>query len=173
MSSLSIAAIGRILEETGTSWALIGGHAVNVWVEPRATADIDITVAADPAGLERLRRALEAAGLRVELDLGAEQPSGPDFIRLVSADRAVVLEVQHAKTRLQASLLDRAVRHGDVRVATVEDLLVLKLIAYRSKDRADLVSLARLPALDWAYVETHARAWGVYDRLARLRDAFD
>lgn len=102
---------------------------------------------------------------------GATEPSGPDFLRYVSDDRRVVVEIQTAKTRLQRDTLRRAVRQGDARVATPEDLLVMKLIAFRTKDRADLIALVSLPGLDWPYVEDHAREWGVLERLARLRAA--
>ena len=56
-----------------------------------------------------------------------------------------------------------------MRVATVEDLIVLKLIADRTKDQADLEGLLALGALDWAYVERWATTWGVLDRLRSKR----
>jgi hypothetical protein len=36
---------------------------------------------------------------------------------------------------------------------TPEDLIVMKLIAHRPKDRIDLLGLVALPGLDWSYVE--------------------
>lgn len=171
MSDLDIDAVFGLLDASGVPWALIGGHAVNAWVEPRATADVDVTCAADPAGLERLRAVLEAAGLRADRVHGATEPSGPDFLQFVSEGRRLVVEIQTAKTRLQRDTLQRAVRHGSARVATPEDLLVMKLIAYRTKDQADLIALVGLPGLDWPYVEEHARDWSVLERLLRLRAA--
>lgn len=171
MSPLDLDAIYRLFDAAGVPWALIGGHAVNAWVEPRATADVDVTCAADSAGLERLRAVFDGAGLKPERVHGATEPSGPDFLRYVSDDRRVVVEIQSAKTRLQRDTLRRAVRQGDARVATPEDLLVMKLIAFRTKDRADLIALVSLPGLDWTYVEDHAREWSVLERLARLRAA--
>ena len=171
MSPLDLDAIYRLLDAAGVPWALIGGHAVNAWVEPRATADVDVTCAADAVGLERLRVVLDEAGLRPERVHGAEEPSGPDFIRFVSDDRRVVVEIQTAKTQLQRDTLRRAARQGDARVATPEDLLVMKLIAFRTKDQADLIALVGLPGLDWPYVEGHALDWGVLERLAHLRAA--
>ena len=89
---------------------------------------------------------------------------------IASADRSLLIEVQAAKTDLQHEVIRRAVRVGDgPAIATVEDLLVLKLIANRPKDRGDLVGLAALPGIDWAYVERWAAEWGFGAALAHLR----
>jgi hypothetical protein len=124
-------------------------------------------VVADAQALSRLGAALEANGFSLERQVGGEVPSGPDFLRYVSPP--VVIEIQTAKTRLQHSVVSRAASADGVRIATPEDLIVLKLIADRPKDRADLDGLASLPSLDWAYVERWADEWSVADRLARLR----
>jgi hypothetical protein len=55
------------------------------------------------------------------------------------------------------------------RVATPQDLLILKLIAYRSKDRIDLEGLVGLPSIDWSYVEKQCKDWDVLDRLDEVR----
>lgn len=160
--------VARILSGANADYALIGGHAVNVVLEPRFTADIDITIAADPAALARVRSALLAAGFRVEREHGAAQPSGPDFVRFVD-DEGTILELQTAKTALQRAVIARANDHGGVRVATAEDLVVFKAIANRPKDQIDLLGLVRLPNIDWVYVDAQARDWGVEPVIARAR----
>lgn len=164
-----LALIATVFDAAGLGYALIGGHAINAWLEPRFTADVDVTVAADPAAFARARAGLEAAGYRVNTLDGADQPSGPDFVRFVRGPGDPPIELQAAKTELQHRLIARAGRDGGVAIATVEDLIVLKLIAHRPKDLADLAGLLALPAVDWAYVEGRAREWDVADRLARLR----
>lgn len=164
------ALVARVFGEAGLAYAIIGGHAVNVWLEPRFTADLDVTVAANPAALARARAGLEAAGYVVTLEHGAGLPSGPDFVRFTRGPHDPPIEVQAAKTRLQEELIARARREPDgVLVATPEDLIVLKLIAHRPKDLADLAGLVILPGIDWPYVEERARDWEVLDRLDRLR----
>jgi hypothetical protein len=80
------------------------------------------------------------------------------------------VEIQAAKTALQHDVVCRARTSSEgVRVATPEDLIVLKLIADRPKDRQDLLGLVALPDLDWAHVERWAAEWDVADRLASLR----
>jgi hypothetical protein len=163
-----IASLARLFERGKIGYALIGGHAVNVWLEPRFTADVDVTVQATPAELARLTELLATGGYAAVRSHGADLPSGPDFVRFASWDGTATLEVQLAKTEFQREVIRRA-SSGSVRVATPEDLIVMKLIANRPKDRVDLAGLLRLPALDWDYVERWAGEWGVLEELKRLR----
>ena len=168
----ALATVARLLEQAAVPYAVIGAHAVNAWVEPRITADIDVTVQADGEAINRLEHVLAAAGWSVARKYGATQPSGPDFVRFVSEDGVITVEIQTAKTDLQRELIHRAIVAGDgVRVASAEDLIVLKLIANRPKDQIDLAALAGLPDVDWTYVERWADAWRVSDALRRLRVA--
>jgi len=77
-----------VLDPLGVPYALIGAHAVNVWLEPRFTADVDITAASTPEEMERLRQGLVAAGFHVAREHGAALPSGPDFVRFAAPDGA-------------------------------------------------------------------------------------
>jgi hypothetical protein len=157
------------LESAAISYAIIGGHAVNTWLEPRFTADVDLTVAAGPEDLMRMNQALEKAGYSIARQHGATLPSGPDFVRWLSGAGDVV-EVQVAKTDLQREVVRRAiVAESGARIATKEDLIVLKLIADRPKDRIDLEGLCALDGNDWSYVERWAREWDVVSRLERFR----
>ena len=166
--------ISQLLAEAKVPYALIGGHAVNVWLEPRFTADIDVTIDAGAAEMEELKRVLLREGLTLEIEHGGDLPSGPDFLRFASKDRSVLLEIQAAKTELQREVLRRARPTEDgVRVATVEDLILLKLIADRAKDQRDLDGLRRLPDIDWSYVERWAEEWELTAQLAGLREPRD
>ena len=162
--------VARILDSVGASYVVIGGHAVNCWLEPRLTGDIDVAVSGNRAQMEALRAALLSEGFRVTREHGAEAASGPDFVRFVSADGETVIEKQAAKTEFQREVIRRAVSTPEgVRVATVEDLIVLKLIADRTKDQADIEGLLNLGTLDWEYIEKWAAIWGVSERLHRMR----
>ncbi|KKL97764.1 hypothetical protein LCGC14_1831140 [marine sediment metagenome] len=165
----SFVSIQKALQRAGVDYAVIGAHAVNAWVEPRFTSDFDITVQAGQQALERLEKVLAQEGLTAVAQEGADQPAGPDFVRFTSRDGSIDLEVQIARTEFQSEAITRARTAGDLRVATPEDLIVMKLIAYRTKDRADLAGLVELPDVDWDYVERWAAEWDVSDRLARVR----
>ena len=161
--------ISELFDRAGVEYAVIGAHAVNAWLEPRATADLDITVCANPDEHRALRKSLEEAGYTVSRTDGTALPSGPDFVRFHAEDRALTIEVQTAKTELQRSLVKRAVRtKSSLRIATPEDLIVLKLIAYRAKDRIDLLGLVRLEDLDWTYIREWVAIWQLEGKLDEL-----
>ncbi len=167
-----LALLGEILARSGVAYAVIGAHAVNAWLEPRFTADIDVTAAANAAEMERVTRAFADAGYEVVQRYGVNAPSGPDFVRFAAPGNPLVVEIQAAKTGFQQEVIRRAATsNGGPRVATPEDLLVLKLIADRPKDQVDLLGLAQLPGLDWCYVEHWADEWEIRERLDRLRAA--
>lgn len=153
--------------------ALIGGAAVNTYVEPRYTKYIDLTVAADPNAVETLTALLRDAGFVTIRNQPGEASSGPDFVQLTREATHDIVDLIVAKTPFQRLIIQRAVRgEGQwLPVATPEDLIVLKLIANRSRDRLDVEELARLQRIDWAYVEEWAATWGVGDRLKALRTA--
>jgi len=162
--------IAQVFADAELPYALIGGHAINAFLQPRFTADIDLTVQADPRALARVRAAFEAAGYRVVDEHGALLPSGPDFVRFHGGPDEPPIELQVAKTSFQEGLIVRASKEGPgLAVATAEDLIVLKLIANRPKDLADLAGLVELSGLDWGYIEDWAREWDVLNRLARVR----
>jgi len=166
----ALARVASLFEAARVPYAVIGAHAVNAWIEPRLTADIDVTAQISSADLARLQAQLEAARFRLTRVEGMELPSGPDFVRFASDDAPVVVEIQAAKTDLQRAVIARAIRAEDgVRVATAEDLIVLKLIANRPKDQVDLQGLVALPSLDWRYIERWAAEWEVFELLHRLR----
>jgi len=166
----ALARVASLFEAARVPYAVIGAHAVNAWIEPRLTADIDVTAQISSADLARLQAQLEAARFRLTRVEGMELPSGPDFVRFASDDGTVVVEIQAAKTDLQRAVIARAIRAEDgVRVATAEDLIVLKLIANRPKDQVDLQGLVALPSLDWRYIERWAAEWEVFELLHRLR----
>jgi hypothetical protein len=62
----SLADLARILEGSSVDYALIGGHAVHVWLDPRFTADINLTLQAGVAAMTRLKA--RAGGGRIHFD---------------------------------------------------------------------------------------------------------
>lgn len=162
--------LAGLLDAAGIEYALIGGHAVNTWLEPRFTADVDLTIEAGIEQMDRLTEVLLEAGFDQGILEGADQSSGPDFARFTSSNPRLVLELQAAKTALQESVITRARTTADgLRVATPEDLILLKLIANRPKDRIDLTGLCARPDLDWDYLREWARRWEIEASLEALR----
>ncbi len=164
--------IGDAFDKTGVEAVLIGGQARNFWAEPRTTFDFDFTVTANATALESIQTLLLEQGYRVVRDQGARQSSGPDFLQLTNSSTGDSVDIQAAKTDFQVGIIARGVRldpNQPVPVATVEDLLVLKLIANRRKDQGDLFELMVLPGLDWDYIHRWTAEHGTRALLNEIR----
>lgn len=161
--------IANTLQQGGFSYAVIGGQAVNNWLEPRFTSDIDITLVASVSDQQRLLQLLQSKNFTLEKQFGDKQVSGPDFLRFVSSDKQIILEIQIAKTQLQNDVVKRAIEGGfGLRIATPEDLIILKLIANRPKDQIDLVGLIKIDNLDWEYIRDWSEKWELEDNLQAI-----
>jgi len=130
------------LEREEIPWCVIGGLAVNHWAkEPMATADVDLAVAT--GGIEKAVRALEEAGFRSER-----------FEWSVNLKGRSEVTVQISTEAVYQGFPERAVAadvHGILmRVASLEDTLQGKLLAWRdsqrrpSKRQKDLLDIMRL-----------------------------
>ncbi len=159
---------------------MIGAVARNAWAPPRATTDLDVTIAAADRDLLDAERARAAFGYRPvrRHTVDSDDPL-PDLI-IFRGDAPALRQVDLlvAKTPFEVEVLRRAVTvevgGAAVAVATPEDIVVYKLLADRLRDRDDARSIARTRAragspLVWAHVERWAAFWGVEDRLAALR----
>ena len=163
--------VGRVMADGGLRGALIGGQAVNCWVEPRITLDVDITVMSDGRIVRDVVARFVSEGFVILMEQDEGGASGPDFVRMRHAGTSVELDMMVAKTEFETTVIGRAVNAPGLPlpVATVEDLLVLKLLASRNKDWKDLYDLGKLPNVDWAYVERWCAFWEISERLTNLR----
>jgi len=160
--------LAQRLSELGVPYMVIGGLANAVWGEPRATLDIDVTVAAETADGGDL-----IAGLAPDFHPLVSDPS-----RFIEQTRVLPLR---SRTGIRVDLIfgllpferdaiARAVsvkvQGVDVSFCTAEDLILLKIISTRDRDRADVEGIVgRLRAqLDREYLEPRI------EELAQLLD---
>jgi hypothetical protein len=168
-----------VLTRVGARWSVVGAHAVNLFVEPRATVDIDLVV--DARKMKPILRALEEEfGAVQTTEVGAA-------LRVTNLSLDLIRADNHPLFR--AALDDAEERQG-VRVPTVELLLVLKFLAAtspwrdvadRKQDVADLIrvyratgaDLDRPAALRYAsrvYPRAEVEFAGILDRIDRGED---
>ena len=129
---------------------LVGGLAVGIHAEPRATDDLDVFVRPTLANARRLRRAL------VEFGFGAATPSAarlavPNRVFMIGRKplRIDVLNAIDGVSFAEAWRNRVEVTIDDVRVTVIgrDDLITNKTAAGREKDLFDLALLARVPPL--------------------------
>ena len=149
--------LGKALAEVGVPYMIIGGQAVLLYGELRATKDVDVTVGIGP---DQLRAVLEVCR-RVGLSLRVEDPA--EFVRrtlvLPTADSETGLRVDFvfSFTPYERQAIERArkVRLGatDVAFASPEDVVIHKVFAGRPRDLDDVRGiLLRQRELDQSYV---------------------
>jgi predicted nucleotidyltransferase len=144
------------LERAGCRWALLGGLAVSVRIEPRFTRDIDLAVAVESdRAAEGVVRALQGHGYRVQTLIEQEAVARLATIRLIPPgedEAGVVVDVLFASSGIEPEIAAGAdpleVLPGlVVPVARRGHLVALKLLARddrtRPQDRVDLVALLR------------------------------
>jgi hypothetical protein len=139
--SSDFAEVAAILDRSG-GWCLIGGLAVNCYVEPVYTVDADIVVASE--NLSRVRGSLAAAGFRFE-----------EFAHSLNASKpGSKLQIQFTQDARYQDFIGRAERRevlgNFVPVARLEDIMQGKIWAWtdperrptkRKKDELDLMRI--------------------------------
>lgn len=170
----AVRTIGALLEAQGATWALAGALAANVYRhDVRATGDVDLLVgfgAFDSASaLAALADSLERTGWAL-----TDRRNQDWMLRARHAEYGLV-DVLSVGMVYQERAVERAVVHvGDdgtqLRVLAIEDVLIHKLIADRSKDAADVESiLATEPEMDLAYLNHWLAEWAIEDRYERTK----
>jgi len=139
-------ALAPVLARWGR-WYVFGAQAVIAYGVPRLSADVDVTLQLVPDEPERFVRDMAGAGFALRVD-------DPDFVRrtrvipFVHLATAMPLDVVLASSGLETAFLDRArdIEVGNARVPIIhlEDLVVAKVLAGRSKDLDDARALWRL-----------------------------
>ena len=140
----------------GLPYMIIGGQAVLLYGEPRLTKDIDLTIGADLSRLPEILRLVQSIELKPLVD---PETFTRQTMVLPCADPGSGIRVDvifsftpyehQALARVQVVKMGKA----EVRFASLEDLLVHKVIAGRPRDLEDVRTLlVKNPRADLAYV---------------------
>jgi predicted nucleotidyltransferase len=157
-----VLALPRLERDSGVRLVIIGGVARGVWASPRATMDVDVLADTDDPTL--LASHAATAGL-VAVPEEIEGLRNAGMIRLRLPDHlrgAVRLDVLAADHPYYRRVVERSVPVNvfgtRVRVAGPEDVVLLKLLADRTQDRADVEAIVAAQAgrLDLALLAREA-----------------
>lgn len=154
-----------VLDKNQVRHALIGGFALAIYGNHRATSDIDFL--ADGAKKELIKSALQAEGFILNFE-SAEvlQFTGPGFLDILLANRPLSQEM------LKSSVINPSL---GVYVLRAEDIIGLKIQAYKNdfsrelQDKADIQKLLENPNLDFQLVKKYADLFGEWETIERLK----
>lgn len=164
------------LRKLGRDPVLVGGLGLQAWGRIRQTKDVDLLIPAAEAERERCFRAAEAEGLARDPSKPVLQIAGTSVLRLLYTDPKFGIPIRVDLIEASGGFLSEVVRRAtrvrvsgeDLRLATCEDLILMKLLAGRAIDRADAADLLRIHGdLDRPYLEATARRLGLESDLAR------
>ena len=147
MSALgdTLATLARVLDERGLGWYVFGAQAVAIRGAPRATQDVDITVAVPHQDLADLLEALRRAGLAQRYPDQFEELLAAGAVIPLCHASGMEVDLVVAGSGLEQLTLARAERVNvegtNVPVAHATDLVVMKVLAGRGKDLDDVRSL--------------------------------
>jgi predicted nucleotidyltransferase len=145
--------IAAALDQRAVPWALVGGLAVSIRVEPRFTRDIDVAVAVeDDAAAETLIADLTAAGFALLLTLEQRALGRLATVRLLPPGEpleGVVVDLLFSSSGIEPEICRDAqpievVPGLTVRVAQAGHLVAMKILALapdRPQDAIDLNGL--------------------------------
>jgi hypothetical protein len=153
---LALAAITSWLKEQNISYMVFGGIANSVYGNPRQTFDIDIKIALDSA--KPIETFIEKLGIIAEII--PQQP-----IQFIQDTNVLPIEVANVRIDLVFASLPfeiEAIRRSksimyfdiDLKVCTIEDLIIHKAISTRQKDWIDIEILIhdQRQIIDWPYL---------------------
>jgi hypothetical protein len=137
-----------MLESRGLPSALIGGLAVSLRGQPRMTVDVDLVIHADVGDALQLVRELSATPFEPLFAVVEEVVASAFILPLRHRTTGIRVNLAIGMSGFEREAIRRATRlavgAGSVAVVTVEDLLVMKALAGRPQDDADMRGLVDL-----------------------------
>jgi predicted nucleotidyltransferase len=149
--------IARGLDSRGIPYMLIGGQAVLLYGEPRLTRDVDVTLGVGPDELPALLDLAREQGWRVLVDSPAAFVAETLVLPCLDPDSGIRVDLIFSFSPYERQAIQRArsVKVGEtsVRFASLEDLIIQKIVSGRPRDIEDVRSiLLKNRAADGDYV---------------------
>lgn len=165
-----------VLDALALPYMIVGALAVGVWGRPRGTADVDVTVRTDAAGLDVLAAHVRGAGFDIDDQWLDWNPLlRGSHLRLLNT--GVIVDLMRPRDQHEDGALERRqavpLAGRALWLVAPDDLILMKLKAGRPRDFEDasVVLTAQRGSLDETYLSDWARRIGVMDELSYLLGA--
>jgi Nucleotidyl transferase of unknown function (DUF2204) len=166
----ALTAAAETLNAQHISYAVIGGMAAGHRAQPRFTKDLDLLLQVPQLKLPILLEALRQRGFDFDLITTVREWTQHHMTTLTF--RGIPVDWLKPVIPLYQHVLDRATEQNwyerPIRVASVEGLILLKLLAYRTQDLLDIENLVALhrDTLDLEWIRSE---WGAIEPLDHPR----
>ena len=150
--------IGLCLDKHHIPYMVIGGQAVLLYGEPRLTKDIDITLGVGVDRLGEMRAVVDRLSLKYlteDVDVFVKDTM---VLPVIDQKSGIRIDFIFSYSPYERQAIDRArkITLGGTKVkfASLEDVVIHKMIAERPRDIEDIESiLLKNPGYDSAYIE--------------------
>lgn len=141
----ALTTLSKWLDTETIPHTIIGGIAVSLLTEPRATQDIDVTIWSEGLSTETLLRTAGSFGLIPRIDNPLEFATQARILLLKHRDTDVSIDLSLGALPFEKEMIDRAgimeIGSLRLRVATAEDLIISKAVPMRPVDLVDIEKL--------------------------------
>jgi hypothetical protein len=157
-----LSAVQRLLECFPERGVVIGGVAVGVLAQPRATQDVDAVLLMDPEEVPHLIEIAGRFGLVPRVSDPVEFARRSRMVLLRHGPTGVPLDLSLGVLPFEVEMVERKLSYEaeglTIPLPTPEDLVIMKATAHRPQDLADIDAIIRANVgLDRARIETWVR----------------
>ena len=156
------------LDEVRIEYMLIGGLAVGIWGEPRATVDIDVLVAAGLDNFGLLKHKLMESGRFVFIHDKPMVFGKIAFLRAtLKSNPDISVDFLFSDDEFKNGALQRKetvkINEFSLNISSPEDLVILKLLSGRAQDRLDAEKIIKIQKenLDKEYMKKWVQKLGM------------
>jgi hypothetical protein len=146
---------GRFFEEEKADYFIFGAVAMDFWIPPRATVDLDAVLCVDKRRARRLIEKLRGHRFRITTTQ-AQRLLDRQMIKLLVGESELDLKLGGSEHERKALARSKVFVAEDfrLRIAVPEDLVLFKLQSWRRQDQADIERLWKTRRdLDERYIE--------------------
>jgi len=147
------------LKKSSIPYMVIGGQAVLIYGEPRLTRDIDITLGIGVGELQRIKKVLHEMGLKVLVKNDRQFVERTMVLPTKDMESEIRVDFIFSFSPYERQAIERArdikVGRTHVRFASLEDVVIHKVISGRPRDLEDIKSiLVKNPKYDSDYISS-------------------
>ncbi len=158
--------------------AIVGGVAASILGRPRMTRDVDAVILADDIGWERVVDSAAAYGIAPRTVDVFEFATRTRVLLLRHVASGVDIDVLLGGLAFDRELVARSaivdVGPLKLRIATAEDLVIMKAIARRPRDIADIESIVAMHLdLDLDHIRNRLREFSSVLDMPEIQDDFE
>ena len=136
------------LEAENVPYTVIGGLSVSIVSQPRPTIDVDLVVWLDPERWPSFLGSAKQYGIQPRSEDALEFARQRRVLLLQHRESGIGIDLSFGALPFEDEMINRSkpISIGNVtfRVATPEDLIIMKMIAHRDKDLRDIENIVRV-----------------------------